>query len=261
MCCCYTISYFLLSNVKFRDSLILWADTPVYHTIVMDTQKRKPSKDTTILRESIIETCLFLYDIGYFLGTWGNAAVSVEEGLLVTPSRIPYSQMTPDDFVVVSRDGEKIKGRNAPTSEMHMHRLILNNRPEFGVSLHIHSPAATALSCTHRPLPVCTEEMAQVIGGEAACTHYIPAGRHLDFACEVSEKMGLVSAAVMVANHGAVVCGYEPDDTVLACRVLEKTADIYIKTLPSGQCIPIPQTMVEEEHYRYRYKYGKEGTE
>ena len=222
--------------------------------------EKEPDKDTITLREKVIDTCLFLYDTGYFIGTWGNIAVKVEEGLLITPSRVPYDCMTPDDLVVVSWDGEKIKGHRSSSSEMHVHRLLLINRQEFVTSIHIHSIAATALSCTHQSLPVNTEEMAQIIGGEVSCTNYIPGGRHLDLAHEVCEKIGAKSAAVLIANHGAVVCGSALDDTVLACQVLEKASKIYLMTTSVNRCIPISQKMVEEEHYRYHFKYGKENS-
>ena len=71
--------------------------------------------------------------IGHFIGTWGNVSVRVEDGVLLTPARVDYDAMTPDDLVVVDWEGNRAGGERLPTSEMHVHRLILKDRPDMGV--------------------------------------------------------------------------------------------------------------------------------
>jgi len=47
--------------------------------------------DTVELRQQVIDTCFYMRDrLGYFVSTWGNIAVRVDEGLIVTPSRVNY---------------------------------------------------------------------------------------------------------------------------------------------------------------------------
>ena len=135
------------------------------------TQQAAPiCRDSNELREAIIRTCLCMRDrLGYFVGTWGNISVRVEDGLLVTPSRMCYDAIVPDDLVVVGWEGGVVRGHRVPTSEMELHRQILRQRPDLGALVHSHSPWASVCACAHRSIPVLTDDVAEVIGGEVRC--------------------------------------------------------------------------------------------
>ena len=48
-------------------------------------QNATPCRDSAALREEVIRACFFMRDrLGYFVGTWGNISVRLEDGLLVT---------------------------------------------------------------------------------------------------------------------------------------------------------------------------------
>ena len=154
------------------------------------------------LRDEVIRACCFLMDIGFVIGTWGNLGVRVKEGLLVTPSRIDFRTMIRDDLVLVSWEGRRIRGERLPSSESELHRMLLLKRPEMLVSVHSHSPYASAVSAMRRTMPVVLEDMSQIIGGEVHCAEYTPAGRHRSLAEAACESIGDVAAAVLLANHG-----------------------------------------------------------
>jgi len=212
--------------------------------------------DTPKIRKELIGTCLLLQKDGFFIGTWGNVSVRLEKGFLITPSRMDYAVMQPDDLVVVSWEGTKLRGQRLPSSEMHLHRLILQKRADLGALVHIHSPYAMTVAAAQKGIPIFTEEMSQIIGDEVRCTKYIPAGRHLDFANEASEKIGL-SAAVLIANHGAVVGGRNLGEALAAAQVLEKAAYIFVHAALVGGFVKIPEELIREERHRFLYKYGK----
>ena len=52
-------------------------------------------------RRCIIDTCLTMCDLGYFIGTWGNVSMRVGDHILLTPSRVDYQTMRPEDIVVI----------------------------------------------------------------------------------------------------------------------------------------------------------------
>ena len=83
------------------------------------------------LRKKIIEICLWLQEKDLVVGTWGNVSVRVEDGILLTPSRIAYDVLQPEDFVVIDYDGNKIDGFRSPTTEREVHRLIYLARPDL----------------------------------------------------------------------------------------------------------------------------------
>jgi L-fuculose-phosphate aldolase len=217
-----------------------------------------PVADTNELRRAVIAACLRLSDLGFCIGTWGNVSVRVTDGLLITPSRMDYTIMQPEDLVVVSWKGEKLRGRRVPSSETELHRLLLERRPDLGAIVHSHSPHASALAAAHRDLPVCLEDMAQIIGGTVHCARYTPGGRHRDLAEAACAAIGPDAAAVLLANHGPVVGGRNLDEAVIAAQVLEKAARVYLYAESVGGGCPIAPELVAEERHRFFFKYGKE---
>ncbi len=215
-------------------------------------------RDTPELRQAIIRTCLFMRDrLGYFVGTWGNISVRLEAGLLVTPSRMIYDEVTPDDLVAVGWEGGVLGGRRVPTSELELHRQILRKRPDLGALVHSHSPWASVCACAHRSIPVLADDMAEVIGGEVHCAPHVAAGRHRELALAAAEAIGPDACAVLLGNHGVVAGGRDLAEAAIASQFVEKAAMILIHAQAIGGVRPIAEEAWREERHRYLYKYGK----
>ena len=217
-----------------------------------------PFEDTTNLRGEVIETCLLLRDkLGYIIGTSGNVSVRVEDGVLVTPSRMKYDDVKPEDLVVVGWDGRIARGHRLPTSECEMHRRLMLDRPDFGALIHTHSPWASICACAGRSIPVLSDDMAEIIGGEIQCSRHVPSGKHREMTAAVREAIGPDACAVLLGNHGAMAGGRSLEEAVAACQVVEKSA----MTLVLGQALGGVQTIPEEawrwERDRYLNRYGK----
>jgi len=224
----------------------------------MELTAAVPFKDTLDLREKVISTCFYLRDkLGYFVGTWGNISVRIEDGLLLTPSRMKYDDIKPDDLVVISWQGARIKGQRVPTSEMELHRQLMLERPDFGALIHSHSPYASTVASVHRSIPVLVDDMAEVIGGEVHCSIYVSAGKHKEMAEAARKVIGKEACAVLLGNHGVVAAGRDLDEALVAAQFVEKAAFILIHAQPLGGAKPIPDKLWREERYRYLYKYGK----
>ena len=206
----------------------------------------------------MIAACFFLRDrLGYFVGTWGNISVRVTEGLLVTPSRIAYEEVQPDDLVVVGWEGGVVRGQRVPTSETELHRQLMLERPDLGAIIHSHSPWASVCACAHRAIPVLSDDMAEVIGGEVRCAPYVPAGRHRELAQAVREAIGPDACAVLLGNHGVAAGGRDLAEAIVACQFVEKAAMIFVQAQAIGGVQPIPEELWREERHRYLYKYGR----
>ena len=57
------------------------------------------------LSREIIETCLEMTSLGLNQGTAGNVSARYENGMLITPSGIPYERLTENMIVYVDNDG------------------------------------------------------------------------------------------------------------------------------------------------------------
>jgi L-fuculose-phosphate aldolase len=222
----------------------------------MNAERVTPPADTGVLREEIIAACHKLQVLGYFIGTWGNIAVRCGEGLLITPSRVDYEELTPADIVAVDREGVPAPGPRLPSSELHIHRQILLARLDLGAVVHAHSPYASVLACAGRALPVCAEDMAQIIGAEVRCAPYVRGGDHRGLAAGAAQALGPTATAVLLANHGPVVTGRTLAEALVAAQVLEKAALMYVLAQDLGGARIIPPEAVALERDRYLYKYG-----
>jgi L-fuculose-phosphate aldolase len=206
------------------------------------------------LQRELIEICHRLVELGYVIGTYGNVSVRVPGGLIITPSRVDYAGLTPEDLVTVSDVGAVLAGTRLPSSELEVHRQIYLRRPGVNAVLHTHSLHATALSCCHEMIPVIVEEQSQVVGGEIHCTRYVPAGQHEELGEETARALG-ASNAVMIANHGVVSCGRSLGEALFTCIVVERIAQMRLLT-GADAVVLIPPEHVASERDRFLHRYG-----
>ena len=144
----------------------------------------QPSLDSLdMLKEQVLEANLELVRQGLVLFTFGNASgIDRDRGLVVIkPSGVDYSALTPSDMVVTDLDGKVVEGRLRPSSDLATHLLLYKKFPGIGGVVHTHSEYATAWAqagreipaygTTHAdyfygPVPVTEELTAEEIGGD-----------------------------------------------------------------------------------------------
>jgi L-fuculose-phosphate aldolase len=129
--------------------------------------------------------------------------------MLITPSGVPYEEMTPAEIVAVELDGKLpgVRARKglAPSSEWRFHFDILRARPEVGAVVHTHSPYATAFAICRKEL-VATHYMIAAAGG--------PTIRVADYATFGTQELSNAALAALegrwaclLANHGVIATG------------------------------------------------------
>ena len=212
-------------------------------------------------RVKIIEVCRHMQALDFFLGTWGNVSLRMGDHILLTPSRVDYQAMLPQDIVIIDMEGNKVEGERNPTSEKEVHRQIMLVRDDVKAIVHAHTKNAMTLSATHiREVPCMVEEMSQLMGGAIPLSsEYVPAEQHFELgkaaAAAVGDKNG-----VILKNHGPVSCGRELDEAVLSAKVIEKSCEIYLAVAGRLNIHEIPEQYVKTERHRFLYTYGKEKT-
>ena len=103
------------------------------------------------LADEIVAVCCRLYDRGLIAGQDGNVSVRLRSGhILVTPSGLSKVDVTPDDLVELTADGEQVTGGPAASSEVGMHLRIYRERPDVRAIVHAHPPIATAFGVAGR---------------------------------------------------------------------------------------------------------------
>ena len=88
--------------------------------------------------------------------TAGNISMRIPgdpELLAVTPTSMQYDLLAPEDIPIVDVNGELVDGRIRPTSELMMHTLICQRRPEIGSIVHTHGKAVMTMANLGWTLP------------------------------------------------------------------------------------------------------------
>src|SRR5436190_3363987 len=101
-------------------------------------------------RRVLLETTQKMSAMGLAPGTAGNVSLRIDAGMLITPSAVPYDEMTREDLVELDARGARRGGGRPPSTEWRLHLDLYESRPEVGAIVHTHSRVATALSCLRR---------------------------------------------------------------------------------------------------------------
>jgi 3-dehydro-4-phosphotetronate decarboxylase len=181
-----------------------------------------------------------LYERGLTNSTAGNLSQRTENGFIITATNTSLGALTPDDLV---------RG-DAPNAskEWPFHAAIYARRPDVHAIMHLHSPAATALSCLVRPtdrgnsLPVVTP-YAILRVGRVPCVEYLKPGSE-----ELARRIGEVCApevnAILLQNHGMIALGRSLAHALAVTEELEACAQIWVQT--GGRARTLTEAEVEE---------------
>ncbi len=212
------------------------------------------SVSETELRAEIVRTCLRMVELGINQGTSGNVSARSGERFLITPSGIPYEEMTPEQIAVMDVDGT-YRGPCKPTTEWRIHAAIMRERPAAGVVIHTHSLYATTVACLRRAIPALHYYVAVGGGPTIPCAEYATYGTPELAASALAALHG--RDACLLANHGLLVVGATLGETLRRTFDVEILARQYVYALSAGE----PSILPDDEIERVRLKMRTYGTQ
>ena len=190
--------------------------------------------------EAVLKATHDMVARGLVSGTAGNVSGRMPDGnVVMTPSSIPYETMTVEDLAVVDLDGNQVDGRHGPTSEKALHLACYRDFDEVGGVLHCHATYASMFALVRTPIPAVIEEFVVFVGGDVPIAEYKPTGSD-ELADEIVTHLKDRSVALM-ANHGILCIGKDPDDALHAGLVVEHNARIIWGARALGEPVPIPE--------------------
>lgn len=198
------------------------------------------STNSTDKREAIIAACLEMNRSGINQGTSGNISVRDGDGMLITPTSLPYNEMSVDDIVWMGFDGSRNGGRR-PSSEWQFHLDIMKAKPEVGAIVHAHPTASTTLSIMEKSIPPLHYMIAICGGSDIRCAPYATFGTK-----ELSEHALTAldgRSACLLAHHGMIATGSNLSKAMWLAVEVETLAKQYLGCLPFGE----PPLLSEEE--------------
>ena len=203
-------------------------------------------------RQHVVDMCRTLLERGYLKATEGNVSVRVpsHDCYAVTPSNYDYDKMRPEDICLVGFDGKPLADGDgsglAPSIECGMHANIYRERPDVNAIVHTHQPYASALAFLRKEIPALTDEQVRFLGRKVAIIPYAPSGTSF-LAKKVQKQVGSGDNAFIIANHGIIAVGTDPDRAVFNMALLEKVSLAYLLALTteSGKIYTIPDAIRE----------------
>ena len=209
------------------------------------------------LRQEIVAVAQAIDLAGFCPSKSGNVSARFGEGLLITPSGLPYAKTKPEDLIHLSLDGTVLDGTRKPSSEWPFHVEIYKARPDAQAIVHTHSPRATALSSTRRGIPAFHYMIALCGGADVRCADYATFGSPELAANAVKGLDG--RKAVLLANHGVIALGQTLAGAHTIVAEVENLAGQYLDILAAG-LEPIILDGAEMERVGAKFAgYGKVG--
>jgi L-fuculose-phosphate aldolase len=169
-------------------------------------------------------------DAGLVAACDGNLSFRREDGsIVITPSGVPKGLLTSSQLIVLSPDGDVLKGNGKPSSETNLHLLVYKNRPDVNAIIHAHPTVATAFSVTGLPFPSDIVTEGKMVLGKVPTVGYAgPGSMDLAMACAGALKKANV---ILMESHGATTVGKNLDEAFFRMETLEKVATIYRDSL------------------------------
>jgi L-ribulose-5-phosphate 4-epimerase len=207
------------------------------------------------LRREVLECAQTLPDYALVWMAGGTVCARDPDSgyVVVTPSGLPYSNLTPADMVVTDLETKVIEGDFRPSVAHNLWTAILRARPEIHAIVHTHSTHATAFSVVGKPLPVVTETMANWFGKPIPVSPYTSV-EDPSFVTATVKTLG-EGYAVLLGRHGPITVGENVSEALERAVTLEESAKIYYVATVLGE----PQTFSDAEarssfdYYTERY--------
>ncbi len=162
--------------------------------------------------------------LGLVAGSSGNVSAREGDRIVITPSGLPYLELSEDDLVTLGAGGEVLDGLREPSSERRVHLVVYAARPDARALVHTHSVHATAWSFTGESLDTGTEELELAAGGAVATASFAETATE-EIARACVEGLG-DRGAVLMARHGVLALGDSPARALDVAAVVERQAQI-----------------------------------
>ena len=214
------------------------------------------------LKKIVFEANMELVQRGMVIYTWGNVSgIDSARGLVVIkPSGVEYDRMRWQDMTVVDMDGKIVEGDYKPSSDLLTHLELYKRFPEIGGVVHTHSENAVAFAQAGKSIPALGTTHADYFYGEIPCTrplsceeiaeaYELNTGKVIVETFEDRDAMAMPGC--VVRNHGPFTWGKTPSEAVYHAVVLDKVAEMAIKTLSiNPHTTSVDQYLLDKHYFR-----------
>lgn len=188
------------------------------------------------LRELVSLGCRVLGDAGQGDLIWGHVSARDPQGdgIWMKASGLGFDEVTADDVLLVSWEGEVLEGSGHRHAEYPIHTEVMRARPDVGAVVHTHSPSVVALGALGVPLrPISHEATLFVPPDLPRFTETGDLVLTAELGRSLAAALGGANAAMMV-NHGVVVAGVDVPTATVTAYLLDRACRIQLTAMAAG---------------------------
>ena len=196
-------------------------------------------------RREICTAGRWIHGRAFVASTDGNISVRLDaRRVLTSPTGMSKGLMVPDDLVISDMKGRKLSGRREASSELAMHLLIYNRRPDVHAVCHAHPPIATAHAAAGIALDkALLSELVIALGCIPIAQYGTPGTPELSNALEPLVQH---YDAILLANHGVVTCGPDLLSAFFRMETVEHFAQVSLAAELLGKQVLLSGRDVEK---------------
>ncbi|MFC4440374.1 MULTISPECIES: class II aldolase/adducin family protein [Natrialbaceae] len=193
---------------------------------------------------------------GLTRGSGGNVSVRADDRVAISPSGVPYEDVSADNVPLVDLSGERVFGELKPSNETPMHTIIYNERNGVGGIVHTHSPYASTFASLNEPIPA-SHYLIAYIGQEIPVAGYAPPGSE-ELGQLAIDAMGNDHDAVLLKNHGVIAVGETGEDALEVALMVEYCARIHYQAVNIGEPEIMDKDNVADLRKMFSDHYGQQ---
>lgn len=216
------------------------------------------------LKKSVCEANLDLVNKGVVIYTWGNVSGISDDRkyMVIKPSGVDYDGMVPEDMVVVDiATGRRVEGKWKPSSDTKTHLELYRKYRNIKGIVHTHSVNAVAFAQAGMAIPALGTTHADYFYGDIPCTRELTKQEVMDdyeantgkVIVETVDNGGydpMAIPGIVVKNHGPFAWGKSPTNAVYNAVVMEKVAEMDLKTLWLNPNSTMAQYVLDKHYMR-----------
>ena len=216
------------------------------------------------LKKAVCEANLDLVNKGVVIYTWGNVSGISDDRkyMVIKPSGVDYDGMSPEDMVVVDiATGESVEGKWKPSSDTKTHLELYRKYQEIKGIVHTHSVNAVAFAQAGMAIPALGTTHADYFYGDIPCTRELTkqevmedyetnTGKVIIETVDSGRYDPMAIPGIVVKNHGPFAWGKSPANAVYNAVVMEKVAEMDLKTLQLNPNSTMAQYVLDKHYMR-----------
>ncbi len=190
------------------------------------------------IRRNIIAFGKKAYEKELVAASDGNISVRLfDDRLMITPSGATLGNLNPDNLIYLDLNGTILQGRKNPSSELPMHLMIYQQRPDVRAVFHTHPQVTTAFSVAGESLSVpVLPEMVIMFDTIPIAPYASPSSIE---SAEAIEPYIQNHDLIILDHHGVVALGQSLNDAFLKLEKLEHTAKTLLAAKQLGGINPL----------------------